>query len=168
MTTIPQYHRRIYKRTDGHADRQLDLAILRNVTRGRVRAGPSFQLGTLSSRIANLHGACGASTLSPSALVKSYSAERHATQLTTNQPASQSDSTQLKAGNALCGKNKIDEKNHSKMTSFTLILILIFQDQDDLLARLQYQNRTNMSQLVKLQMLQQLLILLLKSALAST
>ena len=28
------------------------------VTRGRVRAGPSFQLGTLSTRIANLLGAC--------------------------------------------------------------------------------------------------------------
>jgi len=28
------------------------------MTRGRVRAGPSFHLGTLSTRIANLLGAC--------------------------------------------------------------------------------------------------------------
>ena len=35
-------------------DRQTDVTDVSEFTRGRVRAGPSFQLGTLSTRIANL------------------------------------------------------------------------------------------------------------------
>jgi len=91
---------------------------------GRVRAGPSFQLGTLSTRIANLlcvtlvkAMTSGFPTRWFSAAAAEnqrvgktrrrciYSTDRHATRdrhdlPPTNQPASQlSDSTQLKAGN---------------------------------------------------------------------
>ena len=52
--------------------------LISRVTRGRVRAGPSFQLITLSTRIADLLGACGASTLAPSTLATIYSADRRA------------------------------------------------------------------------------------------
>jgi len=105
MTTIPQCHRRTDKRTDGRT------------TRGRVRAGPSFMLGTLSTRIANLLCMILKAMTSgfPNALqnqtsaskrhcftgrwlmtsISIYSADRRSTP---GQPG-QSDSTQVKAGN---------------------------------------------------------------------
>jgi len=42
---------KVYRRTDR---RTTDASRLHKLTRGRVRAGPSLQLGTLSTRIANL------------------------------------------------------------------------------------------------------------------
>jgi len=73
MITIPQRHRR----TDGQT------------TRGRVRAGPSFPTCSFSAAAAENQ------RVEKTERRSIYSADRHATRLTT----SQSDSTQLKAGN---------------------------------------------------------------------
>jgi len=43
----------VIRQSDGQTDRRAD-GYLCSITRGRVRAGPSFQLGTLSTRIAKL------------------------------------------------------------------------------------------------------------------
>jgi len=85
--------------TDGQTDRQADrhVAVAKTALafRGRVRAGPSFQLGTLSTRWENQ------TPIYLIARTDTLTLERRQTRLTTNQPASQSDTTQLKAGNSV-------------------------------------------------------------------
>jgi len=61
------------------------------MTRERVRAGPSFQLGTLSTRIASRAARSDVDLI--------YSADRRAPGQPDTRTASQTDSTQLKYGN---------------------------------------------------------------------